>query len=572
MNLTEISFGKVKTEIETYLKSEYSKSGILYTNASPYGQVLSVVENLYQLSILYMKNSIKQFDLLNPLSVNARAIRNAAIFAGHIPSRAVSATGTLKFTVKTSIDLAAELPGGRITFNNRQSLKNKTNGLEYACNLGTDTVSYKIDNSTVFYISILQGKWERKLFTGSGEENQSYQIKVRGNQKEVENFNYEVLVNGEYWSVKKHIYDLLPDEMACVIRTGFEGGIDVIFGNSGFGMIPKIGASIEVNYLVSDGANGSIFRRTLNDWTFIDQSLDGNGNSVDSSNIFDVAIYNDINFGADKESLQFTKNILPIVSNNFVLGLPQQYAYQLKKLGVFSHVNAYEKYGTIFIVCTPNIKLFKNQNSDYFSIDVRAFDLDDYEKSKIDRYLRTGGNIQLTRRYKIVSPILSYYVINVFIITYSDAKDDSVNSEIQDRISEYFLNLNKMDRIPKSDLVQELSAIGDIHSVDVAFLSRKNEEYHKQAMLDDMNKRSSFATQDALQLSRPNPTYNPNVALGLDSIMGDIIFEPSELPIIRGGWYDRNNFFYSDDIKEMGLKSVNIIKKGTVDSSKRQKI
>jgi hypothetical protein len=572
MNLTEISFGKVKTEIETYLKSEYSKSGILYTNASPYGQVLSVVENLYQLSILYMKNSIKQFDLLNPLSVGSRAIRNAAIFAGHIPSRAVSATGTLKFTVKTSIDLAAELPGGRITFNNRQSLKNKTNGLEYACNLGTDTISYKIDNSTVFYISILQGKWERKFFTGSGEENQSYQIKVRGNQKEVENFNYEVLVNGEYWSVKKHIYDLLPDEMACVVRTGFEGGIDIIFGNSGFGMIPKIGANIEVNYLVSDGANGSIFRRTLNDWTFIDQSLDGNGNSVDSSNIFDVAIYNDINFGADKESLQFTKNILPIVSNNFVLGLPQQYAYQLKKLGVFSHVNAYEKYGTIFIVCTPNIKLFKNQNADYFSIDVRAFDLDDYEKSKIDRYLRTGGNIQLTRRYKIVSPILSYYVINVFIITYSDAKDESVNSEIQDRISEYFLNLNKMDRIPKSDLVQELSAIGDIHSVDVAFLSRKNEEYHKQAMLDDMNKRNAFAAKNDIKLYRPDPTYNPNVALGLDPIMGDIIFEPSELPIIRGGWYDRNNFFYSDDIKEMGLKSVNIIRKGTVDSSKRQKI
>ena len=572
MNLTEISFGKVKTEIESYLKSEYSKSGILYTNASPYGQVLSVIENLYQLSILYMKNSIKQFDLLNPVSVNSRAIRNAAIFAGHIPSRAVSATGTLKFSVKTSVDLAAELPGGRITFRNRQSVKNKTNGLEYALNLGTDTVSYKIDTSTVFYIPIIQGKWETKNFTGSGEENQSYQIKVRGNQKEVENFNYEVLVNGEYWSVKKHIYDLLPDEMACVIRTGFEGGIDVIFGNSGFGMIPKIGANIEVNYLVSDGANGSIFRRTLNDWTFIDQSLDGNGNTVDSSNIFDVAIYNDINFGADKENLQFTKNILPIVSNNFVLGLPQQYAYQLKKLGVFSHVNAYEKYGTIFIVCTPNIKLFKNQNSDYFSIDVRAFDLDDYEKSKIDRYLRTGGNIQLTRRYKIVSPILSYYVINVFIITYSDAKDDSVNSEIQDKISEYFLNLNKMDRVPKSDLVQELSAIGDIHSVDIAFLSRKNEEYHKQAMLDDMNKRSSFATQDALQLSRPNPTYNPNAAIGLDPILGDIIFDPSELPIIRGGWYDRNNFFYSSDIKEMGLKSVNIIKKGTVDSSKRQKV
>ena len=571
MNLTEISFGKVKGEIESYLRTEYSKSGVVYSNASPFGQVLSVVENLYQLSILYLKNSIKQFDMLDPLAVNSRAIRNAAIYAGHIPARAVSATGTLKFTVKTSVDIPKEVPGSKITIVNKSSLKNKTNGLEYGVNIGTDQITYQISSSTQFFVSIIQGKWETKSFTSSGEQNQTFQVKIRG-KKEVENFNYEVLVNGEYWTVKKHLYDLLPDESACVIRTGFEGGIDVIFGNSGFGAIPQIGSLVEIKYLVSDGSNGSIFRRTINDWTFLDQPLDGNGNSVDVSNIFDISIYNDINFGADSETLQFTKNILPIVRNNFVLGLPQQYAYQIKKLGVFSLVNAYERYGTIFIVATPNIKLFKSQNSTYFDINVSAFDLDDYEKSKIDRYLRTGGNIQLTRRYKITSPTLSYYVMNVFIMTYSDAKDDSVDSQIYEKISEYFLNLNKIDRIPKSDLIQTLSSIGDIHSVDVSFIGRKNEEYHKQALLNDLNRRNDFAAQDAAQVSRPLPTYNPNTSLGLDNILGDIVFEPSEIPIIRGGWYDRSNFYYSDDLKDGGLKSVNIIRKGTVDSSKRQKV
>jgi hypothetical protein len=137
----------------------------------------------------------------------------------------------------------------------------------------------------------------------------------------------------------------------------------------------------------------------------------------------------------------------------------------------------------------------------------------------------------------------------VFIITYADAKDDSVDSQILDKISEYFLNLNKVDRIPKSDVVQELSSISDIHSVDITFLSRKNEEYHRQ-----------------------NPTVNASSMVGLDSILGDIIFEPSEVPIIRGGWFDRNNFYYSEDVKDSGLKSVNIIRKGTVDSTKRQKI
>jgi hypothetical protein len=571
MNLTEISFARVKTEIETYLKTEYSNSSIVFSNASPYGQVLSVVENLYQLSILYLKNSIKQFDMINPLAINARSIKNAAIFAGHLPGRSVSSTGTLKLTVKTSADIAKEIPGGTITIIDKAGLKNKTNSLEYAINLGTDQITYQVDMTTQFFVSIIQGKWETRTFTSTGEQNQTYQVKVRGS-KEVENFNYEVLVNGEYWSVRKHLYDMLPDEPACVVRTGFEGGIDVIFGNSGFGKIPPISAVIDVKYLVSDGSNGNIFRRTLNDWTFIDQPLDSNGNSLDVSTLFDVAIYNDINFGSDSENIQFTRNILPIVSNNFVLGLPQQYAYQLKKLGIFSHVNAYERFGTIFIVATPNIKLFKNQNANYFDIGVAAFDLDDYEKSKIDRYLRSGGNIQLTRKYKITSPTLSYYVMNIFMITYSDAKDDSVDSQIYEKISEYFLNLNRMDRIPKSDLVQTLSSIGDIHSVDVSFVSRKNEEYHRQALIDDLNRRNAYASKDSVQIDRPSPTYNDNVTLGLDPIMGDILFEPSEIPIIRGGWYDRSNFYYSPDLKDSGLKSVNIVRKGTVDSSKRQKV
>jgi hypothetical protein len=572
MNLTEITFDKVKAEIELYLKQEHSKAGVLYSIASPYGQILSVLENLYQLSIIYLKNSIKQYDLSDPNSLNARIIRNAAIFAGHIPGRNISATGTLKFTVKTSADVSKDVPGGRITLKNRQALKNKTNGLEYAINLGADKQTYKITSNSQFFASIIQGKWERKIFTGSGNPNQSFQVNIRGVQKDVENFNYEVLVNGEYWSVKKHLYDLLPDEKSCVIRTGFNSGIDVIFGNSGFGMIPIIGSTIEVNYLVSDGSIGSIFRRTSNDWTLIDPALDGFGNTIDMSNVFDISIYTDINFGADKESTEFTKNVLPIVSNNFVLGLPQQYAYQIKKLGVFSHVNAYEKYGTIYIVATPNIKLFKNQNSNYFTIDKRAFELDAYEKSKIDLYLRSGGNILLSKRYQINSPDLSYYVMNVFVITYSDSQTDSVNSQIYDKVSEYFLNFNRLDRVPKSDLVSALSSINEIHSIDISFVCKKNEDYHKEQIQQDQNRRNTFASKAALKLSRPNPNYNPQITLGIDPILGDIIFQPNEIPIIRGGWYDRNTIYYSDDIEDSGLKSINIINKGTVDSTHRQQI
>jgi hypothetical protein len=586
-SFTEITFTRIKNQVQTYLQESHNKASVLFSPASPYGQILDVLSNLHQLSFVYLKNSINQFDLVSdPNNKNDVVIRNTAILAGHIPGRAISATGNLKLTVKSGVELERDLKGGKITFNNRFLLKNKTNGIEYSFNLGQEKVTYNVNPSTIIYIPIIQGKFKSQQNTGTGRINQTYGIDLQGAQS-IENFNVEVTVNGNYWTIKRHLYELLPNEEACVVRTGLGGGIDLIFGNGGFGAIPPIGSVINTTYLATDGADGNIFRRTFNDWKYVDEGIDGFGGQVDPGAIFDTAIFNDINFGADRESIVFTRNILPIVSNNFVLGLPQQYAYTIKRLGVFTHVNAYEDLGTIYIVVSPNINLFKNQNSDYFTVNIRAFELDDYEKSKIDKYLKTNGNIQLTRSYRIDAPILSYYIMNVFIIRYSDSNDDAVQSEVINAVSDYFLNFSRIDRIPKSDLVKVIAALNSIHSVDVQFISRKNEDYHRQEIQRQKSSRSSasnFETNIAIK-TRPviipnseiepvnqDVDYSSNTLLGLDPVLGDIVFEPKELPIIRGGWYDRNGIYFSDDLNGSGLKSINIIRKGVVDSSLRNNV
>ena len=135
MTFTEISFKKIKNEIESFLRQEHSKANLLFSPSSPYGQILSVIENLFQLSNLYLKNSIKQFDITDPASVNERLIKNAAIYVGHVPTRQISSTGTLKISIRTNANIENDVPGGRITFTNRQLIKNKTNGLKYCINI-----------------------------------------------------------------------------------------------------------------------------------------------------------------------------------------------------------------------------------------------------------------------------------------------------------------------------------------------------------------------------------------------------------------------------------------------------
>lgn len=566
-NFTQISYENIKAEVESFLRKIYNKASVLYDVSSPFGQLLSVINHHFNLSTLYLKRSIDSFDLSNTASNNKRLVNTAAIIAGHNPGRAISATGTLRLKVKSTSNVEKDIPGGRITINNKTRIRNKTNGLDYSIDLGgMDVISYPVQSGTQFYMPIIQGKWEIGEFTGTGETLQSFSLNIPNGNKDVENFNVQVSVNGELWPLRKNLYEMGFEEKLCIVRTGFNGGIDIVFGNGDFGAIPIIGSVIKINYILSDGSRGSIFRRTQNDFRIIDDVLDGFGNTIDITQFFDIYISTDINFGADSESVKFTRNIMPIASTNYVLALPEQYAYYIKRLGVFSHVNAYESYGKVIIVATPNIKLFRNENRDYFSIDKGAFVLDSYEKSKIDKYLKTSGTIQLSKRYEITSPNLSQYIINVFLIVYSDAIMENVQNQIYDKISEYFLDFNRIDRVPKKDIINKLSEIEDIDSVDITFISKKNEDYHGEFIKQDNNIRNTkFASIQNIFDPKKNPRYNPNESRGLDPILGDIVFEPNEIPIIRAGFSDRNGIFFADSIDGSGLGSVNIIKNGTTD-------
>lgn len=561
-----LTFDNIKSDVEYFLKKEHNKASILYSNASPYGQILSVLENMHQLSFMYLKNSLNQFDLGNPNSLNRRYIRNAAISVGHNPSRATSATGTLKFRVKSSSDIESEISGSKITIFNRTAIRNKSNSLGYIMNIGVEKTTHSITPNYSFFVPIIQGEWKSITFTGTDENYQSFQVSEQGNV-DIENFNVEVIVDGDLWEIKNHLYEMIPDEKACVVRTGYNNGIDIIFGNGGFGKVPGIGSIIEVNYIVTNGSNGNLFSRSINDWTILDDVIDGSGEVVDITNLFDISIFTDINFGSDSESILFTKNILPMSSNNYVLALPQQYAYHIKRLGVFTHVNAYEENGSIFITVTPNVNLFKNANADYFTIDLDAFILDDLEKEKIDQYLRAQGTIQLTKKYKIISPILSFYAVNISYISYSDATDDSIRAQVLSTLSDYFLNLNSTNRIPRSELVRLITTnVKDIHSIDIQFVSKKNEDYHGEQKKIIENKLKNISSNLSTTTTiKDDPNYNRNKVLGIDPVMGDIVFEPNEIPLIRGGWKDRNGNLYSDSIDSLGLKSVNMIRKGTID-------
>ena len=549
----------------------------------------------------------------------------------------------MKLKQGTNID--STVAGGQVTIYDNTVVKNKTNSLYYSLKVGTDKNYYSLTPGCQFFINITQGKFESQTFTGDGTIAQSFQVTVSNNNM-VDNFDYQVTLNGINLQIRDHLYDMTENEYACYTRTGFNGGLDVYFGNGVNGIIPLIGTIIEVKYLTNNGILGNILNNKVNDFTFIDDIYDNDGNALQATQIFDIFIETNIQFASDGESVEYTKSVVPYVSRNFVLATPAQYIYHLKKLNMFSNVNAFNTLdmikidinsdGTLdeininemYLYLIPRITDYFSTDVNYFNIPFDAFYLDQTEKDRIITYLKMQGIISITSSIKIIDPLIKKFVVNVFLRIYEDASEDNIREQIINTLSNFFSTYNRYDRIVKANLIALLKNIDGVDSINLEFVGKDNEDYHRDgALLSSIQKNvldtTYAASSNAVNVSSNNYrnmvtaqqnqnatsadsgtyTYNPNsnlinnssmlngvnqtsysnVAvgdstvvsyqnmsqfdsmklLGIDPVLGDIIIGSNELIVLRGGWYNRNGVYFSEDPKTTnGFSTINIIWKG----------
>jgi len=81
----------ILSETIQFLQTRFKQSRSVFTAASPFGQLLIVVENLSQLIFYYIEDSITELNINEASRVSS--IYSLATLAGHNPSRAIGATG-----------------------------------------------------------------------------------------------------------------------------------------------------------------------------------------------------------------------------------------------------------------------------------------------------------------------------------------------------------------------------------------------------------------------------------------------------------------------------------------------
>lgn len=579
--------GQLKEQIETFLIREYDKRSLNFSKSSPYGQIIDVLNELNKLQYFYLEDSLNERNL--ETAYKERSIYGLARLTGHNPSRAVSAKGELSLKFKPGI--SNEIPGNNIQLSNYTKLICKNNQRNYFISLDSNSIFIPKNSSKFFYFQIIEGQLETTPFIGDGSNLQSFNIPSRF--ANIENDLITVFVNGQEFQTFESIYEMKKDERGVIIKTGINGGVDIYFGNEDYGYIPEIGERIEVNWIASTGANGNLGEANSDIiFEFVDSVSDGFGGELDLNEVFDISISKKITMGANSEDKELTRFLTNKNDRSLVLANPKNYLYFLSKYNQFSYIGAFNTFGdqyldddnVIYLFLLPDITKKVQSNSDYFTTNIQNFYLTVEDKDAVYDLVNKSGRQFSSSELEIIDPIITYYALNVFIRVFDDiVSEEVIKAEITNKVGEYFLALQRRDKIPRSDITKIIEEIDGIDSVYVEFISGKNEEainngfYFKEINYsnEEFTKSLLNSVRDNIQLPNANSSssietqekiivpqgQNPN--LGLDEF-GDIVIGVNELPLIRGGFIDRNGVTYVDGISPDNLAALNIIIKETI--------
>ena len=525
------------------LKEIYNKKDRQFGPASPFGQLLHVLEELSQLQLFYLEDAFTE--LIQGEAIQPESIWGLSSLSGHNPGRAVSASGELLINYNgVGFDVGE---GSEIILPNLTKMRCLSNGKIYVIFLNGDDLKISLNSIVQIPVIIKQGEIESQIFQGTGGQLQSFNVPMK-NGSFISQHDVNIYVNSVKWKLYDSLWDMPRGGNGYLCKTGVNGGLDIFFGNDNVGTKPAEGSIIEVEYLVTNGEGGNLsFEKGDNPlMTFEDVGYDRFGNEIDLNNVLNMVINIPIKFGSDAETPFLTTLLAPKQSRSFVLANPVNYITWLEKFNYFSVIDAYtlenddniKDDNVVYLFLVPDINKKLQSNENYFTTDIKNFKLEEYEIDKILDSIEESGSKILTTETEIVTSEINKYVLNISLYIFEDEREIEIKKQVVEKLSEYYLSIRRRDVLPKSDLISIIENINGVDSVNIYIISEETEKAFMQFGTDE-NDDNSLTDENDINISSK-----------------DI------LPLIRGGWSDRNGIYYFDGIDYEKPCSININIKG----------
>lgn len=549
-----------------FLSEKYDQASSTFSIASPFGQLLAVIANMSELIFSYISHSAEELNMQT--AQNHESIFGLSRLVGHDPFRGSSAYGNISLRLNTS---ASNLINGNIVIiNNFTRLRISETGENYFLNLPSDYIKLELGNSEPIPVSIIQGEIETQVFTSDGTALQTFNPIVKSM---TDNDNVAVTVNGKEWKKVDSLYDMPADDEygsgeCFMAKSSINVGLTIIFGNGAFGTIPPEGAEIIVTYIKTSGDAGNVYTKTMN-VNFLDDGYDETGIEVNLNDVLDVETLYTPSLGANYESPEFTKMIAPRTSKSFVLANPENYVTFLSRYNQFSFVYAYntkeddvnddinfEDDNITYLKIVPNIKRKISNNQDFFDIPLEEFYLSDDEKDSIASAIYNSGRTLIGTEVSIEDITVERFIINIMIRNFENSSKQSIRSDIRNILSRYFLNINRNDIVPLSDIISLVEGIDGVDTCDVIFITEKNENAKFNGQYT-RKKRSWMRLRQVVESEIVPVSRTEDPRVDFDDF-GNIIIGENELYIPKGGWRDNDGNYYTETIEPGKLGPLNI--------------
>ena len=367
-----------------FLQQTFNQTRNVFTTASAWGQILFVLENLSQLILYFIEDSITELNIYE--ATRDYSVRSLARIAGYDPARAMGAQGEIEVSWNTK---ATTTGGGAVLLQENTRIQCDQNGLVYTIILNGPRVKIPLTRGNSFRFKIVQGTFNETVFTGNGAALQSFNIPIKGGSL-VDQFYVNTTVNDNKWKKYDSLYDIPLQGEGYLVKTGISEGIDIYFGNSNFGKVPPRGSLIKVQYLQTLGFAGNLRSTATSkiNYKFLDTGTDLFGAEVNLNDYLQIVNTVDPSFGANEEPISITRLAAPKTSRAFVFANAGNYEIYLQRFNIFSQIQAFSTFdddyldddNVVYLYLVPDVTIGLSSNEDYFSIPLSYFLLTSAQK------------------------------------------------------------------------------------------------------------------------------------------------------------------------------------------------
>jgi hypothetical protein len=607
---SRIRFSELYNDSIQFVKNTYDSLAQNFTMASPMGQLLQVILHFGRMILFYIEDSITELNIKT--ATRPQSVRGLASLTGHNPSRATAARGTLRLAYNgTQIQAYASI----VTIPNYTKLSNTQNGLTYTIVLPGEEVRLSLTSQNNFIdVDIIQGTLEFQQATGTGDPLQSFNFQTKKGAS-VDNYYVNVYVDGKPWPLYDSILDMTLDQEGCIVRTGQTGGVDVFFGNFFNGKVPRMGSVILIEYLITDGDKGNISgtdEAVPNSWKFSTTGFALNGDQTDLNSILNVSVINSVIFGTLEEPLYLTRLLAPNMSRSFVLANANNYIYFLRKLNLFTIIDAIPGFATFqdqFALDKYNQAntTYQNINSQYLQA-AATFGLNSNQATTLKTQVNTAqGQLYYYQNLlnaqkqddntvylflvpdvnKRISTSENYYTTAISVFLLSDNEKTALMNLIEESgqriltVDNAILNLQyPRFNLNMSLILYEGFNYDDVRQSIISVTSDyflKNTRRDRIPVSDIVRIIEGVTGVDSVNVWFDADVNNLNIYstfYGIDDY-GDIILErfvkdafgnsvgvKDIYPLIRGGFTNSQGTFYEDSLAKNKLSTLNISVRG----------